>query len=99
MRFITAILLLWSLLMPPLPAMAGQAEVRDVALANNCTPKKIEVYQQSLGSDGDTIYQVQCNLPKTVGAADGNTKTTDALLISCKMNLCELLRPVALEKK
>jgi hypothetical protein len=80
-------------------ANAGQAEVRNVALLNNCTPKKIEVFEQSLGSGGDTTYRVECTLPKTVAAADNATKPADALLIRCTMNLCEMLRPISLDKK
>jgi hypothetical protein len=100
MRFITAILFALIVLTATGLAWAGQAEVRDVAIANNCPPKKIEVYKQSLGADGDTVYQVQCVLPKTVGAAaDNGTTPPDALLIDCKQNLCDLLRPVTLEKK
>ena len=80
-------------------AYAGQAEVRDVALTNNCTPKKIEVYQQSLGAAGDTVYRVQCTLPKAVGTADGAAKPPDAILVSCTQNLCDMLRAVSMEKK
>jgi hypothetical protein len=78
------------------PALAGQPEARAVALGNNCTPKKIEVYQQSLGADGQTVYRIECNLPKTVGET---TKGPDAILVSCTQNLCDMLRPVSLDKK
>jgi hypothetical protein len=76
-------------------ARAGQAEVREVARINNCAPKKIEVYQQSLGLQGAVIYHVDCNMPKATGETGG----PDALLINCNGSLCELLRPVAAEKK
>jgi hypothetical protein len=98
MRFITAIFFA-CLLLAANRAEAGQAEVRDVALNNNCAPKKVEVYQQSLGVDGETIYRVQCTLAKTVGAADGAAKPPDALLVSCVQNLCEMLRPVTIGAK
>ena len=41
-----------------------QAQAREVARLNNCPVKKIEVYQNSLGETGQTIYRVQCNMPK-----------------------------------
>lgn len=80
-------------------AQAGQAEVRDVAIANNCPPKKIEVYQQELGENGNTVYRVQCTMPKTVGAANTTAKPPDTLLISCKQNLCDMLRSETMDKK
>jgi hypothetical protein len=81
----------------PTPVYADQPEAREVARINNCPPKKIDVYQSTPGSDGHTIYQVTCTLPKTTdtSAAAG----PDALLISCDQSLCELLRPITLEKK
>ncbi|MDX2028111.1 MAG: hypothetical protein SFW62_05700 [Alphaproteobacteria bacterium] len=78
------------------PAFAGTAEVRDVARLNNCTPKKIEVYEQSLGSEARTIYRVTCNMPK---ATNDTAKGADSLLVSCRDSLCQLIRPVAEEKK
>ncbi|MDP9127939.1 MAG: hypothetical protein M3N08_06750 [Pseudomonadota bacterium] len=78
------------------PAKADQAEVREVARLNNCPPKKIEVFQQSLGPEGQTIYKVQCNMPKL---ADEKNKGADALMIGCQDSLCELLRPYQDEKK
>ena len=85
------------------PALAGQAEVRDVALANNCAPKKIEVYKSALGAGGDIVYRAQCALPKAVGAAstEGGEqgKPPDGLLIRCVQNLCQMLRPVAIDAK
>jgi len=78
------------------PAFADQAEAREVARINNCPPKKIEVYQQSLGPEGQTVYRVTCNLPK---AADDKSKSADTLLIGCHDSLCELLRPYEAEKK
>lgn len=79
-----------------LPAQAGTAEARDVARANNCAPKKIEVFQNSLGTVGKTVYQVSCNLPKSSNA---NKDAPDALLISCQDSICTLLRPVSSAKK
>ncbi|MDD5587379.1 MAG: hypothetical protein PHY92_10585 [Alphaproteobacteria bacterium] len=71
---------------------AAAAEAREVARINNCPPKKIEVYQQTLGNEGKTIYRVECNLPK---AKDENAvQTADALLVQCNGSLCSLLRPV-----
>ena len=64
----------------PYPALAGQAEAREAARMNNCTPKKIEVFQNALGSFGKTVYKVSCNLPKMAGTA--NTATADAVLIA-----------------
>jgi hypothetical protein len=99
MRFVTAIFFSLALLGIACPARAdiNQNEAGEIARNNNCTPKKIAVYQQSVGSEGDTIYRVDCNLPKV---SDPNApKTADGLLIGCKENLCELLRPVAGESK
>ena len=76
---------------------AGQAEVRDVAIANNCPPKKVEVYQHAIGADGETIYRVTCTLPKVVGEA--TAPAADALMISCVQNLCTPTTPITVEKK
>ena len=78
-------------------AQAGQAEVRDVAIANNCPPKKIEIYQNLLGSQGKVIYQVTCNMPKMAGS--DTASGPDAVLIGCDQSLCELIRPVSADKK
>lgn len=77
-------------------AFAGQPEARETARQNNCTPKKIEVVQNVPGGSGKTIYQVACNLPKTVGETDSSA---DALLIECNQSLCTLIRPISSEKK
>ena len=78
------------------PARADQAEVREIARNNNCPPKKIDVYQQSLGTEGQTIYRVQCTMPKVV---DDASKGPDELLIGCRDSLCALLRPYEEQKK
>ncbi len=71
---------------------AAVVDAREVARINNCAPKKIEVFQQTLGIEGKTIYRVECNLPK---AKDEDTvKLADALLIQCTGSLCGLLRMV-----
>ena len=80
-------------------AQAGQAEARDIAISNNCPPKKIEVYQQALGENGATIYRIQCTLPKTVASADNSAKPPDTLLITCTQNLCDLLKMETLDDK
>jgi hypothetical protein len=79
------------------PASAGQAEAREAARMNNCPPKKIEILQNFLGSEGKTVYQVTCNLPKTTGSESASGP--DAVLIGCDQSLCELMRPVAADKK
>lgn len=96
MRYGTALLFGVLLCGVAYPAHAGQAEAREVARLNNCPPKKIEVYQQSLGAEGHTVYRVTCNMPK---AADETSKGADTLLIGCRGSLCELLRPYEAEKK
>lgn len=78
-------------------AHAGIPEARETARLNNCTPKKIEVYQSHLGSEGKIIYQVTCNLPKTTDK--DSAAGPDALLIGCNQSLCELIRPLAMDKK
>jgi hypothetical protein len=99
MRFVAAIFFALTLFAAARPAFADidQVSAREVARNNNCTPAKISVFQQSLGSEGTTIYRVDCNMPKT---DDANApKGADALLVSCKASLCELLRPLAGETK
>src|SRR5277367_6746784 len=99
MRFVAAILFVLTLFgaAPPAFADIDQVEAREVARINNCTPTKISVFQQSLGTEGTTIYRVDCNMPKT---DDPNAaKTANALLVNCKKNLCELLRPLTAESK
>jgi len=85
------------LLLAPLPAFAGQTEARAVAMANNCSPKKIEVLKNAVGEDGQTIYRVQCNLPKTLGDAD--TSAPNALLINCEQNMCEMMSAINTDDK
>lgn len=75
---------------------ADQAQAKEVARLNNCPPKKIEVYQQTLGTQGQTIYRVDCNMPKGKGE---DTPTANALLINCDESLCELLRPLPPDSK
>ena len=99
MRFAAAIFFALTLTGIALPVRAdiNQNEAGEIARNNNCTPKKIDIYQQSVGAEGDTVYRVDCNLAKT---SDPNApKAADALLISCKENLCEVLRPLAGEGK
>ena len=92
-----ASLFLIPLLLLASSAYADQPEAKEVARINNCLPKKVEVYKNTLGSTAKTIYQITCILPKTT---DKDSKGgPDALLISCDETLCELLRPIALEKK
>jgi hypothetical protein len=80
-----------------LPAYAGIPEAREVARLNNCPPKKIETYQSQMGTNGKTVFQVTCNVPKL---ADANAAAgPDALLIECDQSLCALLRPLSLDKK
>ena len=78
-------------------ARADQAEVKEIARNNNCPPKKIEVYKQSLGDEGQTIYRVQCTMPKAVGG--DASQGPDELLIGCRDTLCALLRPYEEQKK
>ncbi len=84
-------------LLVSLPAYADQPEAREVARINNCAPKKVDIYQNALGPNGKTIYQITCTLPKTTDkdAPAG----PDALLVGCDQSLCELIRPITLDKK
>ena len=75
---------------------AAPADAREIARLNNCPPKKIEVFQQKLGTDASTIYRVECNLPK---AKDETSKTADAILVRCDGSLCEFLQAVSAEAK
>jgi hypothetical protein len=78
------------------PTLADQVTAREVARINNCLPKKIDVYQDSIGMSGQTIYRVDCTMPKMTGTA---APGPDALLISCDESLCTLLRSLTTEKK
>jgi hypothetical protein len=98
MRFVAAILFS-CILFAAADARAdiNQVSAREVARNNNCTPSKIDVYQASLGSEGSTIYQVTCTIPKM---ADANApKPASSLLVSCRDNMCSLLRPMTGETK
>ncbi len=78
-------------------ALAGAADAREVARLNNCPPKKIEVISQIVGPDSQTVYRVECNMPKT---ADGDSpQSVEALLVQCSGTLCDMLRPVAKGEK
>ena len=92
--------LLFSLLIASLGVTeihAATSDAREVARINNCPPKKIDVYQQTLGNEGQTIYRVECNLPKSKD--ENAVQTADAMLIQCKGSMCALLRPVSTENK
>jgi hypothetical protein len=78
-------------------AKAASADAREIARLNNCIPKKIDVYQQTLGNEANTIYRVECNLPKT--ADEKASPSASAVLIQCAGSLCEFLRPLSLENK
>ena len=98
MRFVAALFFALTLF-AALPAHAdlNQVSAREVARNNNCAPSKISVYQQSLGMEGQTIYRVDCTMPKM---DDANApKGANALLIACKDNLCALVRPLSAEAK
>ncbi len=68
---------------------AGLAEVRDAARQSNCPPKKIEVLRQSVGNSNETLYQVDCNLPKP---KEASANQTNRITIKCQMNLCQVGR-------
>lgn len=71
------------------PAQASSAEARAVALLYNCNPKKIEVIDTKLGEPSQTIYRVQCNMPKM---SEGSSSKADSVIISCNGTLCNMLR-------
>lgn len=96
MRFF-AIILAACIAMHSTEVMAGTSDAREVARINNCPPKKVEVYQQSLGIEGNTVYRIECNLPKAKN--ENAPKTADAVLIQCTGSLCSLLRPINTENK
>lgn len=70
-------------------ACAGLAEVRDAARQSNCPPKKIEVLRQSVGNSNETLYQVECNLPK---AKDAKADQSKRITVKCQLNLCQVGR-------
>lgn len=96
MRIVTAIFLFALLAVASNANAADQAQAKEVARLNNCPPKKIEVFQQTLGIDGKTIYHVDCNMPKS--KSEG-APTSNALLISCNESICELLRSLPPDSK
>jgi hypothetical protein len=98
MRFVAAIFLFALMLGFACPAHADldQVEAKEVARNNNCPPKKIDVYQTSVGAENATIYRVECNLPKATNDA---VKTADTLMIRCDASLCQVLHPVMPESK
>ncbi|HEU0117034.1 MAG TPA: hypothetical protein VFR09_00245 [Alphaproteobacteria bacterium] len=98
MRFVAAFFV-FAFLASGSAQAADQWQAREVARLNNCPPKKIEVYSQTLGTDGKTIYRVDCNMPKGKGDDSSAGPKADALLVSCDETLCELLRPLAPESK
>lgn len=97
MKYMTAIFFIaLSMGIPQTAHASSEPDAREVARINNCLPKKVDVYQETLGPEGETVYRVECNMPKT---ADGSSPGADALLISCQDNLCTLLRPISSEEK
>ncbi len=95
MRPLFLLFVLFSL--TPCAARAGQAEAREVARLNNCLPAKIEVFSQSLGPDSQTIYRIDCTMPKTSGESSAPAAT--ALLVRCNGALCDLLRTISDNEK
>jgi hypothetical protein len=94
MRF--ALILVLGILMANSALAADQPQAREVARMNNCPPKKIEVYTQTLGTEGNTIYRVDCNMPKGKGEQG---PTSNAILVSCDQSVCQLLRTLPPEGK
>jgi hypothetical protein len=72
--------------------LAAPADAREVARMNNCSPKKIEIYQQKMGSNSSTLYRVECIAPKTVG--ENVTPMPTSMLVQCEGSLCKMLRPL-----
>ena len=91
MRF-SIFLLTITILIAPNVFAAEQSQAKEVARLNNCVPKKVEVFQSSLGANGKTIYRVDCNMPK--GKGSDAKPGADALLIGCDESICEVIRPV-----
>lgn len=86
------------MLSSPAADAADLPQAREIARINNCPPKKVEVYQQTMGSSGETLYRVTCTLPKTVGDIPG-TLPPDSVLIRCENTLCTFNRALLQEKK
>lgn len=76
---------------------AAPSDAREVARINNCPPKKIEVFQQTLGIDGKTVYRIDCNMPKTKEEKTG--PSANAILVQCHGSLCGLLRTIGNDEK
>lgn len=95
MRFIAA-LFVFIFCVAPAAQAADQSQAREVARMNNCPPKKIEVYQQTLGTTGNTVYRIECNMPK---AKDESAKASNAMLVRCDENICQMLRALPPDSK
>lgn len=96
MRFLVITILLGMQLYAS-PVYAGQAEAREVARINNCNPKKIEVVSNNLNQSSQTVYRVECNMPKVrEGSSPG---ASDAILVRCDGALCDRLRAVPKDAK
>jgi len=80
----------------PARADINQISAREVARNNNCTPSKIDIYQQSLGPEGSTVYKISCMVPKVTD--DKAPKGADGLLVNCRDSLCALIRPTAADE-
>ncbi len=76
----------------PSPSYASASQAREVARINNCIPKKIEVYNQKIGADTQTVYKVACNMPKV--STSNSAQVANALLVRCNGSLCQMLRPI-----
>ena len=96
MRFF-AFTLLSFLLLYACPAFSGPFEAREVARMGNCTPKKIEVVSNNLNQSSQTIYRIECNMPKV--RADGVPNQSEAVLVRCTGAICDLLRAVPKNEK
>lgn len=93
----------WIALLPLLISLYGTdcfaapADAREVARMNNCSPKKIEIYQQKMGGDSSTLYRVECIPPKIVG--ENILPMPTSMLVQCDGSLCKMMRPLTNKKQ
>ena len=79
------LVLLLSLLLASTPrpgwAAGAESEAKQVALASNCKPGKVEVMRQTPGGNGEIVYKVTCTDYQQM-----------FVLVQCRQRLCTLLR-------
>lgn len=85
-----ALAILIVLLLPPLSALAGTAEAKDVARSYNCKVTAIDLVETRTGNDATAIYKASCELPAS--STEDQKKANGSLLIRCDGPMCSLMK-------